>query len=291
MPTEIPTFEDIVIKHRLIQFSNGDKEELEELLSIYYDEKCTIKVEIPGNENRKAYSEDEIGFKPVPMPKKSTKKGKEEESQTGDYSFQFSNETGIEKRLKIRFERKSVEDFCGTVINNWGRFLAELERARFNPEIEDFRIVVEGDRLQALTFFFPYPKICKYCESIGYRMENKKRKYYCRITGKDVNYNSNCRQLRVKKRSPKQIAQLISFKRKKIGLIEAMGFPIEWCGSRGEAATHINVAVKQYFIVHYEEILGLNAGFKLVGEDKDTLTFKADGTIFRVLKTAVDVLA
>jgi hypothetical protein len=73
-------------------------------------------------------------------------------------------------------------------------------------------------------------------------------------------------------------------------MIEAMGVPIEWCGSRGEAATHINVAVKQYFIVHYDKILGLNKNVKLTGENHETLTFEVSGIQFQVDKNAVKVL-
>lgn len=268
----------------------AELEELQEYLSLFYDEHCKVEVEIPGNELRKAYTEKEIGFAPVPMPKKIIRKAYQEESQTGDYAFKLSVDGGPFKRLKLRFERKEVGDFNGTIINGWGRFYRELKRAEANPEIEDFRIVVEGDRLQALTFFMPYPKVCKYCMNVGYKMKGKTRSYYCRIDGKDKNYNSNCLKLISKKRSQKQIAQLIAFKRKKIGLIEAMGIPIEWCGSRGEAATHINVAVKQYFIVHYEEILGLNTDVKLTGENHETLTFEVSGMRFQVEKSAVKVI-
>jgi len=297
MPDEIKTsLSELQEKHFHYMLTPSDDpdtelEELQEYLSLFYDEHCKVEVEIPGNELRKAYNEKEIGFAPVPMPKKIVRKSYQEEAQTGDYAFKISVDGGEFQRLKIRFERKEVGDFNGTILNNWKRFYRELKRAEVNKEIEDFRIVVEGDRLQALTFFMPYPKVCKYCMNVGYRVKNSKRTYYCRIDGKDKNYNSNCSRLVLKKRSQKQIAQQIAFKRKRIGMIEAMGVPIEWCGSRGEAATHINVAVKQYFIVHYEEILGLNKGVKLAGEDRETLTFEVSGIKFKVAKDAVEVLA
>ncbi len=297
-PEKITTsFEELNEKHFHYTLAPSDDpaselEDLQEYLSHFYDEHCKVEVEIPGNELRKAYSEKEIGFESIPMPKKIVRKSYQEEAQTGDYSFKISVDGGEFKRLKIRFERKEVGDFCGTIINGWGRFLKELERAKSNPEIEDFRIVVEGDRLQAIAFFFPYPKVCKYCKYVGYKIsKEKKRSYYCRIDKMNKNYNSNCNKIAVKQRSHKQIAQMIAFKRKRIGMIEAMGFPIEWCGSRGEAATHINVAVKQYFIVHYEEILGLNKNVMLKGEDHETLTFEVSGMRFRVQKDAVEVLA
>jgi hypothetical protein len=292
----MPSLEEITVKHGKLLFLKEEEkraalEELQELLSIFYDENCIVEMEIPGNENRKAYTKAEIGFDSVPMPKKTLKKGHEEEQQTGDYAFKISVMGGEKKRLKIRIERKEVSDFCGTVINNWERFLGELERAKQDPEIEDFRVVVEGDMLQALAFFFTYPKVCKYCESVGYKVKEGVRKYYCKGSKKDVNYNSSCASLKVKKRSAKQIAQLIAFKRKKIGIIEAMGFPVVWCGNRGNAATYINVAVKQHFIVNYEEILELNKNGKLIGEDLETLTFEVSGMKFRVQKDAVEVIA
>lgn len=267
-------------------------EQIWDYASKFYDEHCIIEIEIPGNEKRKAYSEEELGgLEIVAMPKKSNRKGQEEEAQTGDYAVKLSTDGKNFKRLKIRFERKSVEDASGTIINGWKRFLGELNRAKLNPEIEDFRIVVEGGMLQTLTFFYPYPKICKYCVNAGYKLKDKRRTYYCKTTHKDVKENSNCSRIKVKSRSPKQVAQLISLKRGRIGIIEAMGFPVKWCDTRTEAANYINVSIKEYFKVHFAEILEFDRNVKLIGEDRNTLTFEAVGIKFCVNKDAVKVLA
>ncbi len=51
--------------------------------------------------------------------------------ESGDYSV-----AGFERRIAI--ERKSIDDFCGTVLNDRPRFYAELERLR----AYDFRAVI-----------------------------------------------------------------------------------------------------------------------------------------------------
>jgi len=245
---------DISRRHKTLEFGfstneDDDREALESILSEFYDTYCTVKCEIPGNELRKAYTEKELGFKITAMPPKKDSG----EYQYADYAFKISVNGGEFQPLNIRFERKEVSDFNNTVMNNWLRFKRELAKAKG----EDFRIVVEGGMLQTLTFFYPYPKKCKYCMNVGYRIKEKTRSYYCKNNGNSVNYNSSCGKLILKKRSHKQILQLIAFKRKRIGLIEAMRFPIAWCDNRTNAAQYINSSVKQYFIVNYAGVLGI----------------------------------
>jgi len=245
---------DISKRHKTIEFGfstneEADKEALADILSEFYDEYCIVQCEIPGNELRKAYTEKELGFKITAMPPKKDSG----EYQYADYAFKISVNGEEFKPLNIRIERKEVSDFNNTILNNWLRFKKELAKSKG----EDFRIVVEGGMLQTLTFFYPYPKKCKYCMNVGYKLNEKKRSYYCRINGNSVNYNSSCGKLVLKKRSNKQIAQLIAFKRKRIGIIEAMRFPIVWGDNRTNAAHYINASVKQYFIVNYAEVLGL----------------------------------
>lgn len=255
---EPPSFEsvleDISCRHKTLEsgFSTNedeDKDALEDTLSEFYDTYCVVQCKIPGNELRKAYTETELGFKITAMPPKKDSG----EYQYADYAFEISVNGDEFKPLNIRFERKAVPDLNITILNHWLRFKKELAKSKG----EDFRIVVEGSMIQTLTFFYPYPKKCKYCMNSGYRIKEKKRSYYCKINGNSVNYNSSCSKLILKKRSNKQIAQLIAFKRKRIGIIEAMRFPIVWCDTRANTAQYINSSVKQFFIVNYAGVLGL----------------------------------
>lgn len=240
--------------HKTIKFGfskpkAADKEELYDLLSEFYDDFCVVICEIPGNEKRKAYTEKELGFKIIAMPPKA----KSGEDQNADYALKISINGEPFKRLNIRFERKEINDLNVTILNNWERFLAELELSKD----EDFRIVVEGGMLRALTLFRAYPKKCKYCENVGYHINNNHRDYYCKFDKKERAFNDSCNKLILKTRSDAQVRQLIALKRKRIGIIEAMGFPVAWCDNRANAAIYIHTSVKQFFIVRYAEVLEL----------------------------------
>jgi hypothetical protein len=247
---------DIIARHTKLDKAKDRQQaliELWDILSEFYDNFCSVYALIPGNE-KKALKKGEIDLETMPMPRKK----ESGENQTGDLQFEISVNGGCHKRMGIAFERKSVPDFCSTILSGWKRFLRELERANHNQNIDDFRVIVEGDRLQVLAYFFPYPKICKYCIHIGYKVQKGKRAYHCNNFFKTVSGTSTCKKCETKTRSKAQTLQLIAYKRKLIGIIEALKFPVVFCGSRVEMGQYVNTAVKQYFIVNYARILNLD---------------------------------
>lgn len=58
--------------------------------------------------------------------------------KTGDYSVDYDGE---DLSHKVAIERKSLDDFVGSITTNRERFVKELERAK---DLEFFAIVIEG---------------------------------------------------------------------------------------------------------------------------------------------------
>ncbi len=94
---------------------------------------------------RKPYTEDEVGHPIVPMPTMKISKHR----QTSDYLCylpQYKQITGI------FWERKEISDLYSTLIHNQDRFYDECRRAQQDPDCNVLVVGVEGTQRQFLVY-------------------------------------------------------------------------------------------------------------------------------------------
>ena len=118
-----------------------------------FDNAIDIKIERANNE-KKGYSEAEIGFTTVPMRTKA----ETGERQTADYipfwKYKFESDECYRK-MGICFERKEVKDFHGTIIQNYDRFDREIDRFLQDPKTRMMFILIEGSLAETTAFLPP----------------------------------------------------------------------------------------------------------------------------------------
>lgn len=115
-----------------------------------YENGIDVLVEVANNE-QKGYSAKELQLPIAPM---KTKK-ETGERQTADYIVKWKWKTEPDsayRKMGIIFERKALEDFHGTVISNYDRFNAEIDRFLDDPNTRYMFILVEASRAEALTY-------------------------------------------------------------------------------------------------------------------------------------------
>lgn len=112
-----------------------------------------VIVEVANNEQL-GYVEKDIQLPTVPM-KRKTETG---ERQTADYVVKWKWTHEPEKsfrKMGIIFERKAIEDFHQTIIQNYKRFDREINRFLDDPDTILMLILVEAARGDALVFTPP----------------------------------------------------------------------------------------------------------------------------------------
>ena len=94
---------------------------------------------------RKPYTEDEVGYPVVPMPTMKISKHR----QTSDYLCylpQYKQISGV------FWERKEISDNYNTLIHNQDRFYDECRRAQQDPDCDILIVGVEGTQQQFLKY-------------------------------------------------------------------------------------------------------------------------------------------
>ena len=105
-----------------------------------------IQIHIAKNEGT-PWQESEIGYPCIPMLKKATSK----QAQVGDYQTYLKD---YDVWLPILIERKTCEDWYGTLMNrsNRLRFKREIEKFRQDPRFNLMIVIVEGTKNDFLTY-------------------------------------------------------------------------------------------------------------------------------------------
>lgn len=83
------------------------------------------------------------------------------ERQTADYVVKWKWKSEPEtayRKMGIIFERKALEDFHGTMVSNYDRFNAEIDRFIDDPNTLYMFVLVEATRAEALVYKPPYKR-------------------------------------------------------------------------------------------------------------------------------------
>lgn len=123
-----------------------------------YEHGIDVRVERANNEKKK-YTEEEIGLPIVPMRTKA----ETGDRQTADYvlfwKFKFEQEIEGEpspyRKMGICFERKEVKDFHGTIIANYDRFDREMDRFLRDKKTKLMIVLIEGTLAETIAFLPP----------------------------------------------------------------------------------------------------------------------------------------
>lgn len=121
-----------------------------------YENCIDIIVEVAKNE-QKGYTSKELQLPTAPM---KTKK-ETGERQTADYVVKWKWKSEPEtayRKMGIIFERKALEDFHGTMVSNYDRFNAEIDRFIDDPNTLYMFVLVEATRAEALVYKPPYKR-------------------------------------------------------------------------------------------------------------------------------------
>ncbi|WP_406660905.1 ERCC4 domain-containing protein [Methanolobus sp. ZRKC3] len=153
--TDLPTLELEIIRYNdAVKHDPTDtksKGKLDYRLSKWID-KLDITVFVAQNEQL-PWSENEIGYPMRPMPPKQTCTF----NQVGDYQFFIDGHSGHfqDKFGGLLVERKTCQDFYGTLFGNRERFYREIDRFHADPRFDKMIIVVECDTTSWLHYMPP----------------------------------------------------------------------------------------------------------------------------------------
>lgn len=156
--TDLPTLEhEIIMLHDRLQHQPDDEKasgKLNYRLSKWID-KLDITIFVAQNEQL-PWTENEIGYPTRPMPPKETVGYQ----QTGDYQFFIDGHSGRfqDKFGGLLIERKTCQDFYGTLFGNRDRFYREIDRFHDDPRFEKMIVVVECDTTAWLHYMPPNTK-------------------------------------------------------------------------------------------------------------------------------------
>lgn len=239
-----------------------DRKKLRERVGMLFDRCVVVRVRRANNE-KLPWSEFELNMAVLNMETKQVT-GK---SQVADYQFEISINGKPWKNLGLALERKEVQDLHGTLLFNHDRFTNELDRFVENQQLYQFRIIVEGNLEEFLTFVHPMPRICKsctYCEAY-HDTHNNIHQFVCVYDAmirhmeqaKKVKPGYRCGNYVERLKSAKELEDMRSRKMSLIEALEAEGYSVSFYSNRRRASGAIKTIVKRYFVANYERLLEL----------------------------------
>lgn len=216
-----------------------------------------------ANNEQMPFSSEDIGYQTLPM---LTKKEYEKRygkgkgaNQVADYQafLKFgSRSEWCTTLVERKGGKKGCEDFYGTLMNQKGRrqFYNEIGRFQADTRFKRMITIVES----SLPVFLTYTPL--FCGS-----------------SRNVDHVGACAESRYG-----TVASLF-----------AQDVPVLFAGTRMAAARMYHKLIQQDIIKNYMYYLQLDQKEegKLIGEDRETLSFEVSGMRFRVKKEAVEVLA
>jgi len=212
------------------------------------------------------WTEEELGFPVIPMLKKKETKKIKIPIQTGDYIAFYSTPSG-EGWVQFVIERKGGKRGKSGPHDLYGTLSSIENRTNLYEEIQRFK---DDSRFEAMYLIAE----CTYQEYCSYVPE---------YSGRDENGKS--------KRNIYHISMSVESREATIAGLYIRGCNVIFAGAREKAIKIYKDLIRQWLMKNYVNVLRLNGPNKLIGEDRETLTFSADGIKFRVRKEAVEVLA
>lgn len=214
-----------------------------------------------ANNEQKPLSSTEIGYPTHPMLtkrdyEKRYGKGKGIE-QVADYQafLQFASGGEWCTTLVERKGGKKGEDFYSTMMNQGGRerFYREIDKYIADSRFKRMIILAECSFPEFMTFIPPFCGKSRNTNHVGACAESR--------------YGT--------------VASLF-----------IQDVPVLWAGTRLAAGKLYHKLIQQDIIKNYEYYLGLDQEeeAKILGEDRETLTFEVSGIRFQVEKSAVNVV-
>ena len=275
MPSGIPlTFENMlpeiseahcrIYLPGLSENINVDKRFLKHRLGQFYDLCVRARLRAPGNEKQdQVWTKEGTGLDVLPMDTKRKSKRK----QVADYQLEYSINGGEWINSGLAIERKRFEDFYNSVLFKYDNFMDEFEAFEQDPELFDFRIIVEGRVSQVLNNIPVIPTICKCCRFCEAYHNNKKgiHRYCCTfdvLAGKaeepkKVDPTGKCDFCIPYAKTEKELGDIRNRLMAIIEDFENMGYHISFYDSREMAMGFVPDIAKRYFVANYARLLGL----------------------------------
>lgn len=242
----------------------ADKKFLKHRLGQFYDLCVRARLRAPGNEKQdQVWTKEGTCLDVLPMETKLKSKRK----QVADYQIEYSINCGEWFNSGLALERKRFEDFYHSVLFKYDNFMDELEAFELDPELFDFRVIVEGGVGQVLDNIPVIPAICKCCKFCEAYHNNKKgiHRYCCTFdvlagksdAAKKVDPKSTCDFCVPRVKSEKELEDIKNRLRAIIEDFENMKYHISFYDSREIAMSFVPDIAKRYFIANYIRMLDL----------------------------------
>ena len=209
------------------------------------------------------WTETELGFPVRPMLNKKECKI----AQTGDYIAFYNTPSGsgwipfLVERKGGKEGKSGPHDLYGTLssVENRTNLYEEIDRFKVDKRFDDMYLIAECT----------YKEYCSYVPA---------------FSGRDAKGKA--------KRNVHHISMSVESREATIAGLYLQGCCIIFAGTREKAIKMYQDLIRQWLLKNYLIVLCLVENpYKLIGEDKNTLTFKADGTTFKVKKDACEVIA
>ena len=215
-----------------------------------------------ANNEQKPFTSDEIGYPTLPMLTKKEYekmfgKGKGVD-QVADYQgfLKFGSSSEWCTTLVDRKGGKKGEDFYATLMNQDGRdrFYREISRYQADSRFKRMIVLVECSLPDFMMYTPPFCGSVRNKDHIGACAESR--------------YGT-------------------------VASLYIQDVPVLFCGTRYAATKLYHKFIQQDVIKNYAYYLGLDKEKpnKIIGEDRESLTFFVDGMKFRVRKESVEVIA
>jgi hypothetical protein len=268
---KIKTIKDYEAEIKALHTQIKDYPDLESLQNQLYNrlsswEKLIEKIVFkPGNEQH-PWTEEEFN-KGLESPKfqvrKMPTKKESHIAQTGDY-YCYAKCGSRELIVPILIERKGGKDGKSGPHDIYGTLSNEKNRTNLYEEIQRFR---EDGRFEQMFLIAE----CSYEDFM---------KYVPAFKGKGRNVD--------------HVAVSVGTRQATVAGLYLRGCTVIFAGTRARAVQMYKDLIRQWLMKNYATVLHIKEDVKepdkLVGEDRETLTFVADGVRFRVPKEAVEVL-